>query len=191
MADQSALERLDRTESQLAIQHLASRYALALDGHDVDAIAALYVEDVKVGEPTPGVGREALKNWFCTNRGVARWYRSMHLIGAHVITFEDSDHAFGYLQCRSEAEVGDDWILTVVNYSDKYVRIDGEWLFRHRRPQPLYSCKINESPNDALGRLPTESDPPMRLPVEYPAFIDFWKQFPPERVAAVTRRPVG
>ena len=45
----SAEERLDRVESQLAIGQLPIRYAMAVDGRDVDTWLGLFVPDVQVG----------------------------------------------------------------------------------------------------------------------------------------------
>ena len=53
--------RVDRVESQLAIQQLAARYALAVDSRDLDTWVDLFVEDVDCG--SYGKGREALKKF--------------------------------------------------------------------------------------------------------------------------------
>ena len=44
--DETLLARIDRIESTLAIQQLPIRYALAVDGRDIDAWLALFVDDV-------------------------------------------------------------------------------------------------------------------------------------------------
>jgi hypothetical protein len=42
--------RLDRLESRDEIRQLISKYSLALDMRDMDAMANLFVEDVAVGK---------------------------------------------------------------------------------------------------------------------------------------------
>ena len=47
--------------SVLEIQQLASRYSVAVDGRDLDALAELFVPDVRVGGEH---GRAALARWY-------------------------------------------------------------------------------------------------------------------------------
>ena len=79
--DADLLKRMDRIESQLAIQQLPIRYALAVDSRDLDAWVQLFVEDVNCG--SHGVGREALKRFI--DPSVRTFYRSQHLICGHLI----------------------------------------------------------------------------------------------------------
>jgi ketosteroid isomerase-like protein len=79
-SDDSALAaRLDRIESGQEIAPLPSRYAMALDARDLDALVALFIEDVEAG--AQGRGRQALKAWF--DGVLRRFYRSIHLICGH------------------------------------------------------------------------------------------------------------
>ncbi|HZQ85171.1 MAG TPA: nuclear transport factor 2 family protein, partial [Acidimicrobiales bacterium] len=55
-------ERVARLEAFEAIRQLASRYAAALDRRDMEAVAALFVPDVNVGDGT--TGRAALAEFF-------------------------------------------------------------------------------------------------------------------------------
>ena len=52
-------ERVDRVESQLAIQQLPIRYALAVDGRDLDAWVGCFRPDVDMGRH--GRGRDVLR----------------------------------------------------------------------------------------------------------------------------------
>jgi ketosteroid isomerase-like protein len=99
-------DRLDRIESSLAISQLPSRYAMALDARDLDALVALFVDDVEAGEQ--GLGREALKRWY--DGVLRRFYRSIHLICGHEFDLLDADHATGSIYCRAEHEDGDGWM---------------------------------------------------------------------------------
>ena len=115
---QHKIDRLDSTEQ---IRQLVSRYALALDSRNVPDLVALFVDDVQVGRDLRG--RDALATWFDP---ILRPYRTtFHLIGNHVIDFEDDDHASGVVYCRPEHEVGDLWIVMPLQYWDRYERRDG------------------------------------------------------------------
>jgi 3-phenylpropionate/cinnamic acid dioxygenase small subunit len=52
-------DRIDRIESHQAIQQLPIRYAMAVDGRDVDAWVNLFTPDVQVGRDS--FGRDALR----------------------------------------------------------------------------------------------------------------------------------
>ena len=78
------------------IRRLSERYALAVDGKDLDGIAALFVEEVDNGRYGPG--REGVKNFY--DRALRNFHCSMHLVANHVIDFDDDDHAHGVVYCR-------------------------------------------------------------------------------------------
>lgn len=179
--------RLDRLESVTAIQQLVARYAIALDGRDAGAWAALYTPDVRVGPPINGSGRADLERWFRAK--CSYWYRSMHVIGVHQIDLgDDPDRATGLAQCRVEQEIGERFVTTAFLYRDGYIRVDGRWLFEHRHGMPIWSYDQHADPLDGVERLP--GGMPIRLPGDYPAFRSFWSDFPTDQVAAVTRHPV-
>lgn len=187
MTDSQVLARLDRLESYQAIAQLPARYALTLDARNAKDWTSLYVPDIKVGAPIHGEGREALERWFYAK--CSYWYRSIHVIGAHEIVFDDDDYAHGQVQCRVEQEIGDAWVTTVVLYDDRYERRDGEWLFAHRRGLPLWCYQHGEDPI-ATGFRSLPTGMPIRLPAESPGFTEFWQSFSDQEVAAVTRSPL-
>jgi hypothetical protein len=163
--------RLERVESQLAIQQLPIRYALAVDGRDVDSWVQLFVPDVRVTKSTSG--REALKQQI---DGMLRTFRrSVHQICGHRVIFDDSDpdHATGAVYCRAEHEVEDRWIVMAICYWDDYRRPTGEWLFSRRREQHWYAADINEHPQ-AVGFDSWDAGQPS-LPASFPTWEAFWK----------------
>ncbi len=194
VTDEGLLARIDRVESHLAIEQLASRYALAVDSKDVDGIVSLFVEDVNAG-PSWGAGREALARFY--KDALSHFYRSMHLIAGHVIAFDDEDHAHGVVHCRAEHEAGTQWGIMVMNYKDDYERLGGIWYFRRRRLQPLYTTDILSRPRGpgflrgwaADGDNRSEGDG-ARLPAEFRTFATFWRDFPANHVAPLTADPV-
>jgi ketosteroid isomerase-like protein len=184
--NQELLQRLERLEAYAAIQQLVAKYAVSLDGRDIESIVDLYVPDVKVGPPSPGIGHDALREWFY--RVVNYWYRSLHHIGGHVITFDDPDHAHGTMQCRIEQEIRKRFVTTVVLYDDTYERRDGRWLFTNRHGQPLWCYEHGNDPI-ATGFDQLPGGMPIRLPHEFPKFAEFWSLYSEEQIAAVTSKP--
>ena len=95
-------ERLERVESRLAIEQLPVRYALAVDGRDVDAWVNLFVPDVDMGRR--GKGREVLRE--VIEPQFRQFYRSVHFTCGHVVELIDRDNASGVVYSRAEHEVG-------------------------------------------------------------------------------------
>ena len=124
------------------IRQLASRYAVAIDARDLDTLVNLFVEDVRVGRDQ--VGRDALRANFTeqlSGLGV-----TILLVGNHVISVVDEDHATGIVSCRGEIEMGEQWVVQAIQYHDTYERRDGTWLFARRRHLLFYGADMLERP---------------------------------------------
>ena len=177
------LARLDRIESQQAIQQLPIRYALAVDGRDLDSWVGLFVEDVNCGRH--GTGREALRG--VIESELRRFYRSIHQICGHRVTFDDPDHAQGLVYCRAEHEVGDQWVVMAIAYFDSYARREGEWFFVRRREKHWYSVDLLARPSSPFHRWP-DNGATTRLPADFPHWAKFWGG---EDVSGLTDEPVA
>jgi SnoaL-like domain len=172
-ADAELEARVARLEAVEEIRQLVARYALALDGRDVATLVSLFVPDVEVHDGRSG--REALAQWFDP---VLRPYRTtFHLIGNHVIDFDDDDHATGALYCRPEHEVDELWIVMPLIYDDRYERREGHWYFKSRRPHAFYAADVGESPLAVEGRFHFPNNPFMTratMPERFPTWERFW-----------------
>lgn len=139
--------RLAVLEAQWEIGQLPIRYALAVDGRDIDVWTRLFVPDVDLGRH--GSGRAALRAFI---EPQLRWfYRSVHLICGHRVELgpvgpEGPVRATGSVYCRAEHEVGDRWIVMAIRYDDVYRKVDGEWLFERRREHHWYAADVTERP---------------------------------------------
>jgi SnoaL-like domain len=173
--DADLARRIDRLEATEAIRQLAARYALALDSRDVATLASLFVTDVETGDGR--VGREALADWFDP---ILRPYATtFHLIGNHIIEFQDDDHASGVVYCRPEHEVGDLWVVMPMQYWDRYERQDGQWSFRSRKPVVFYAADILEHPLQVPDRFNFPGNPMLdraELPEKWESWRVFWSR---------------
>ena len=148
--DQTAelLRRLDRLESLEAIRALIARYAVLVDARDVDGLLELYVDDFRVGRDRTGPAalRDSFRHMLGGN-GVFR--TTVHFVGQQDITFDeaDPDRARGVVYCRAEHELPDLWVVSTLQYWDRYERRDGHWLFAERRLKAFYTCDVLERPN--------------------------------------------
>jgi hypothetical protein len=165
--------KIDRLESIDEIRQLVAKYCLALDMRDLDALAGLFPEDVRVGRGL--TGRVELRRWFdATLRD--QFDGTAHVTGNHIIEFDDTEHAHGLVYSRNEHETGREWVIMTMMYWDRYERIDGRWLFRRRLPLYWYATDLNAPP---IGQRKMRW--PGREPYEggweqfWPTWREFWR----------------
>lgn len=170
-ADDAFLRRLDAVESRLAIGQLPIRYAMAVDGRDIDSWVSLFVPDVQVGRDR--FGRDELRAFIAP--ALRTFRRSVHQIVGHRVDLDpdDIDRASGATYCRAEHEVDDRWIVMAICYLDDYQRVDGTWLFRRRREQHWYAVDALERPQ-AVGFNSWEGSADPTLPGRFPTWQPFW-----------------
>ncbi len=164
------MDPIERLLAHQEIQQLAARYAWATDARDLDALVALFVDDVRVGREA--TGRAALRENFAEQlRGVGITF--LH-VGGHVIDLVDADHASGIVHCRGEVQDGERWIIQAIQYHDTYERRDGHWLFVRRKHLLVYGAELGENPLTL---------PPADWPRHHtgrgtlPESLDTWKAF--------------
>lgn len=166
-------ETIDRLWSHEQIRQLVARYAVAVDSRDLDALVALFVDDVRVGRDT--YGREALRASFVESLGAIGV--SILNVGTHVIDLVDADHATGLVYCKGEIQDGDRWIHQAILYRDTYERRDGEWLFVRRRHELWYGQALDRSPlAQAPANWPENHDGLGTVPGTWPSWDAFWSE---------------
>jgi hypothetical protein len=166
-------DRLARMEALDEIRQLPHRYGLAVDSRDLDALAALFVSDVRVGREESG--REALARWY--GRSLERFGASIHFAANHVIDILSPDTASGVVTCRDELEIAGEWQVGMIQYWDDYRREDGQWLFRRRKLHRWYLVDALTRPGWGAGVNADEKviHTPL-LPDAWPSWNRFWTQ---------------
>ena len=178
--------RVAAVEAQLAIQQLAFRYARAVDSRDIEALGELFAAASRFAEH--GVGAGGARGFY---RSVLQgFYRSFHQVAGHVITDLESDAARGSVYCRAEHEDGDCWVVTLMVYFDRYIRVEGRWHFLARRPRFLFVGDRREAPSAIeFNRWPGRED---RFRVELPhadaSWEGFWRDIPEARAKVTSLR---
>jgi SnoaL-like domain len=167
----NAEERLARMEAIDEIRQLPHRYGLAVDSRDLEALAALFVSDVRVGKDL--TGRAALAEWY--GRSLERYGATIHFVGNHTIDVLTPDSASGVVYCRDELEVGGEWHIGMIQYWDDYRREDGQWFFRRRKLHRWYMADALTRPGWGVG---VNADPNVirtpQLPDAWPSWDSFW-----------------
>jgi hypothetical protein len=190
MSDDALLARIDRIESQLAIQQLPPRYALAVDSRDLDALVNLFAPDVDCGRW--GKGREALKAFY--DPTLRQFYRCHHQIVGHVIDLDPAnpDRATGMTYCRAEHEDKDKWVVMAICYFDAYERHDGQWCFKSRDERHWYSSDALDRPGQPRFQnwdKFTKAKFQPRLPDTFPHWKTYWSRSSEKEIASITRNP--
>ena len=169
---QNALEKLLAHEQ---IRQLAAHYAVAVDSRDLDALVALFIDDVRVGRDT--FGRDALRASFDVSLreiGV-----SILSVGTHAIDLVDADHATGSVYCHGQIQHGDRWIHQMILYRDTYERRDGDWFFVRRIHELWYGQAADRNPLDQEpANWPTNHDGRGTVPGSWPSWAAFWSPQP-------------
>ena len=178
--------RIDRLESLAAIQQLPIRYALAVDGRDMDAWVSCFIPDVHCGRA--GQGREVLKS--IITPAVKTFYRSIHQICGHRVEFDDADHAHGVVYCRAEHEDAGQWVVMAIAYFDSYERREGEWFFVRRREKHWYAADWQARPAAPFTGWAAHDDPP-DLPQHFDTWNAFWAGTDTEVLARLTDQSTG
>lgn len=191
-ASESLEARLDRVEAQLAIQQLPIRYALGVDGRDLDSLVNLFVEDVDCGRW--GTGREALKAFYASEQILKGFYRSIHQICGHAVDLIDETHAEGRVYCRAEHEDSGHWVIMAICYFDSYEKRGDDWYFLRRDERHWYSTDWLERPGTVKfhnwpGK-PESSRHAPRLPATFPEWETFWREVDAAVIERLTRDPV-
>lgn len=164
--------RLDRLESRDEIRQLVSKYSLALDMRDIDAMANLFVADVKAGHGKSG--RQALRDWLDDTMR-KQFDGTSHHVGTTIIEFVDPDNAVGIVYSKNEHETGAEWVIMQMMYYDTYGREGGRWYFRRRQPLYWYATDLNKPPVGSRkmrwpGREPYEG----AFQSLFPSWREFW-----------------
>ena len=126
------------------IRQLASRYAVYLNHRQLDRLAGLFVPDVRVGRDR--TGREALAADFADQ--LRPLGRTILQVTNHVIDLDagDAEQATGIVGTRGEIELDGEWVIQVIEYHDRYARVDGEWFFVRRKHLLWYGAPLGVSP---------------------------------------------
>ena len=143
--DPARLERMERRlrvlEDAEAIRNLKARYAALCDSqYDADGIAMLFTEDALWESPGLGrfEGREAIRNFF---RGASEVFSfAIHFsLNGHIEVEGDTARARWYLFMPCTVAAGNQAMWRAGIDHEAYARVDGTWMFRHKRSEPLMS----------------------------------------------------
>jgi SnoaL-like protein len=141
--DPARLERLERRlqvlEDAEAIRNLKARYAALCDNQYAQHRDVVHRRRA-VGKPRPRrfEGREAIRNFF---RGASAIFSfAIHYsLNGHIEVDGDTARARWYLFMPCTVAAGNRAMWRASIDHETYARVDGVWMFRHKRSEPLMS----------------------------------------------------
>ena len=120
-------------EAQIGVRDSVARYAITMDGRNIDECASLFAQDASIevmGETF--VGREQIRSWM---EMLAENPPGIHLTTNTVVNQIDETHATAISAVGfSKRGEGGGWQIMVAGfYTDELTLVDGRWLFSKRR----------------------------------------------------------
>jgi uncharacterized protein (TIGR02246 family) len=172
MSDPDTLRaQVRRLTDRAELQDLVNRYAMAVDDHDLAAVAGMYAADgcfARRGRVSTGRD-QVLRS---LEKSMRRYGPTIHTAHTLVITWDDDDHARGVATGHAELALRGDLILAAYRYRDQYRREADGWRFTRRELRFIYGTPAAELASALSGALrlrwpdepATEADIPESLP---------------------------
>ena len=148
--DQARLDRMERRlqalEDAEEIRNLKAEYAAHCDdNYNADAIAAQFTPDAIWESPTLGryEGREAIRGFFQGAAGIFSFAIHYSLNG-QIHVDGDTARAQWYLFMPCTVAAGNQATWRAGIDHEQYRRVNGVWMFSHKRSQPLMSASFEK-----------------------------------------------
>ncbi len=163
-------QRLQRVEARQALIELVSRYCVATDDRDYDALAGMFAPDATFGKIR---GFPAILAFFRERHAV--FGPTYHYVHAPHFDFESAVAASGVINSHAEIALGGKNVWMAIRYLDRYRRIGGRWLFSSRDQRLRYAMPFEELANAYANplrkRLPGTAPQAADLPETLPTWI--------------------
>jgi ketosteroid isomerase-like protein len=172
MTDLAAIAaQLGRLTDRADLEDLVNRYAMAVDDHDLAAVAGMYTADgcfLRRGRTAAGRA-EVLAS---LERSMRRYGPTIHTTHALVISWDDADNARGVATGHAELALRGELIVAAYRYRDHYRREPEGWRFRSRELRFIYGSPAAALPAAFASHLR------LRWPDEPPAAADLPESLP-------------
>jgi hypothetical protein len=116
------------------IGQLLQRYARAVDERDIDALADLFHPEAEI---TGSRGTQSREEWLTDMRAPRSFPRSMHVIGAPLISADEDGmrataDTYAVVYQLGDPGAGQTDLTLGIRYLDQLVALDGTWVIAHR-----------------------------------------------------------
>ena len=146
------LTELERLQLRVALEDLNTAFCYHLDHNEVDALLALFVDDVYYTHGSRiSRGKSELEEVF-RGRSQTQTRTARHLYSGLKLEIESASHARGTCVCMTFAAYGEPPLspaipTLVADFVDRYVRgDDGKWRFAERHIHRIFVAPDNPGP---------------------------------------------
>jgi ketosteroid isomerase-like protein len=144
--------QLGRLTDRAELEDLVNRYAMAVDDHDLAAVAGMYTADACfIRRGRTATGRAAVLR--SLERSMRRYGPTIHTAHSLVISWDDQDHARGAATGHAELALRGELVLAAYRYRDHYRREPEGWRFRSRELRFIYGTPAASLPTALAGEL--------------------------------------
>jgi hypothetical protein len=148
----ASLTPIERIEIRLALEELNTAFCYHLDHDEVDALLALFVDDVYYTHGSRvSRGKAELEKVF-RNRSATETRTARHLYSGLKLTIESATRASGTSVCMTFGAYGEPPLspaipTLVADFVDAYVRgDDGRWRIKERHIHRIFVAPDNSGP---------------------------------------------
>lgn len=150
--------RLQQLEDRQSLSDLVTRYEIALDDRDIDALMNLFTADARF-HLAPGAGAELASGPDIRGRDNLRTFYSdrirnysltLHYHHSQMIEFESESVATGVVMSHAEIASDGDAVIGALRYYDAYRREGDGWKFAERVTRFWYDMRMSDLP-ERLG----------------------------------------
>jgi ketosteroid isomerase-like protein len=180
VTDLSAMQaQLRRLTDRAELQDLVNRYAMAVDDHDLAAVAGMYTADGRfIRRGRTAAGREEVLR--SLERSMRRYGPTIHTAHTLVISWEDEDNASGAATGHAELALRGDLILAAYRYRDRYRREPAGWRFARRELRFIYGLRAADLPTAFSDELRLRWPDEPRTAADLPESLPTWDLDPPD-----------
>jgi ketosteroid isomerase-like protein len=143
---EEAYRQVRELADKAALVNLSVVYSMAVDDHDLDTVVACFAPDgtfTRLG--TTVRGHADLRAFYASM--MDRYVTTLHTPESHVAVVDvDAGTATGVVNGHGELALGDRLLLAAYRYDDRYVRLDGRWVFAARSIRFMYNVPADEMP---------------------------------------------
>ena len=141
---EEAYRQVRELADKAALVNLSVLYSMAVDDHDLDTVVACFAPDgtfTRLG--TTVRGHDDLRAFYGSM--MDRYVTTLHTPESHVAVVDvDAGTATGVVNGHGELALGDRLLLAAYRYDDRYVRLDGRWVFAARTIRFMYNVPFEE-----------------------------------------------
>lgn len=174
---EEAYRQLRELADKAALVNLSVLYSMAVDDHDLDTVVACFAPDgtfTRLGSTVRG--HAELRPFYASM--MDRYVTTLHTPESHVAVVDvEAGTATGVVNGHGELALGDRLLLAAYRYDDRYVRLDGRWVFASRAIRFMYNVPFDEMATSFADRRRLRVPGTPVVAGDYPETLPTWSTY--------------